>query len=177
MTLAYYAVPPRNPNRPLGRLKENKRGKRRGSLGGGWTAGPSKEAARGPWPLALRGKPPASRVGTPQPSAARHSPRRGDRVGETRTRPTSQSPPWNRPAPSSGPRCRNSPGREEESGSQPFFIRCNRPRKNSGPGSRVTGGTGHRRTVLKPFRRPAPHPYCPRAPRRAPHPAPRPAPP
>lgn len=47
------------------------------SLGGGWTAGPSKEAARGPWPLALRGKPPASRVSTAHPSLAAHSPRRG----------------------------------------------------------------------------------------------------
>lgn len=33
MTLAYYAVPPTSQTRPLGRLKENKRGKRRGELG------------------------------------------------------------------------------------------------------------------------------------------------
>ena len=85
----------------------------------------------------------------------------------TRTRPTSQSPPWNRPTPSPSPRYRNSRGREGENRSQPFCIRCNRPRRNSGPGSRVSGGTRHR-TVQKPFRRPAPLPCCLRAPRPAP---------
>lgn len=164
MTLAYYAVPPRSQNRPLGRLKENKLGKKREKVGRRQDSG--SEQGGGSWDAASR----AAREATCLPG--KHS-----AAFPGRALSKTQSPPWNRPAPCPGPRCRNSRGGEDESRSQPFFIRCNRPRKNSGPGSQISRGTRHRTETLPETSAPSvPHPARPAQPRPAQPSAPRPAP-
>lgn len=131
-------------------------------MGRGRTAGPSKEEARGTRPLALRGKPPASRVITAQPSPASHSPRHSPRPG-TAPRPA--------PVPAAGTA---GAGKTRADPSRSLFD-ATAPERIQVPGAKSVEAPD---TEPKPFRRPAPLPCrTPRAPPNPVRPSPlRPAP-